>query len=280
MLDMFKFSKRDSVKYLECTALGKYDFITHAFCTRWGGISKGRFADFNFSVREGDKEKNVLENWNILSHAFKILTDHFFTVNQVHEDGILVIDNNHEDWHEKQGLDYDGIITNMPGLAIGVKTADCVPIFLADKIKRVTGVVHAGWRGVSLNIVARAIDIFIKKFNSELEDIIAVIGPSIGPCCYEVDKVVWKVMPEDTVRDPCLLKSDRRGKWMMNLPKANQLQILHAGIPAKNIATAHVCTSCHKDTFFSHRGEGGQTGRQLSFIMLNPDFAAYDINKT
>jgi hypothetical protein len=265
---MFKFSKRNNVQYLECTALGKYDFITHAFCTRWGGISEGRFANLNFSVREGDKERNVAENWNILCDSFNIPLDHFLTVNQIHEDGILVINNNYEDLHEKQGLDYDGIITNMPGLAIGVKTADCVPILLVDKLRRVTGTIHAGWKGTSLRIVDKAIDAFITEFGSRTADIAAVIGPSIGPCCYEVDKIVLSSMPEYPVNDTCFSKSERKQKWMLDLPKANQLQLIHAGIPQENILTVPICTSCHKEIFFSHRGEGGRTGRQLSFIML------------
>ncbi|MCD6153342.1 MAG: peptidoglycan editing factor PgeF [Syntrophobacterales bacterium] len=265
---MFKFFKRNDVQYLECTALGKYDFITHAFCTRWGGISKGRFANLNFSVREGDKETNVAENWDILSNSFNIPVDHFFTVNQVHGDGILVIGNNHEDRHEKQGLDYDGIITNMPGLAIGVKTADCVPVFMVDKVRRVVGSIHAGWKGTSLRIVDKAVDAFINEFGSRIADITAVIGPSIGPCCYEVDKIVLESMRGYPEMGACFSKSERKQRWMLDLPKANQLQLIHAGIPPENILTTQICTSCHKETFFSHRGEGGQAGRQLSFIML------------
>jgi len=262
---MFTYSQIHGVRYVEYSRLIECKGITHAFCTRWGGVSKGRFANLNFSVSEGDTQTNISKNWKILSSAFNIPEDHFITVNQIHGDRILIIDDNLRDSHDPG---YDGIITNKPGIAIGIKTADCVPIFLVDRAKHIIGTIHAGWKGTSLNIASKALRILVNEFGSKPEDIIVTIGPSIGPCCYEVDETVWTAMEKDPDRDLFFKKSRKAERWMLDLPKANQQQILRAGISSVNVTSPGICTSCHRDTFFSHRGEGGQTGRQLSFIML------------
>lgn len=262
---MFTYAQRGSVKYLETGILKQYDSIIHAFCSRWGGVSEGRFSNFNFSVSEGDGNEQVLKNWTILSDTFGIPMANFCTVHQVHEDGILIIDDS-TDYSTMQNSDYDAIITNQPGLAVGVKTADCVPIFLFDRVRNVIGVVHAGWRGTAKKIAAKTVHRIMKMFSTKAEDLIAAVGPAIGHCCYEVDRVVRDAMKEDA--DMVFTPSDHRDHWMCDLPRANRLQILDAGVPPANIVEAGICTSCHRDTFFSHRGEGGQTGRQFSFLMI------------
>jgi len=265
---MFRFSKKGPIEYLEATALNAYDFLTHAFCTRRGGISEGKFFSLNFSSREGDSTENVQQNWKILATAFNLEVEQFFVVNQVHGDRILIIDHPLRDLISHQPHQYDAIITDQTGLAISIKTADCVPILFVDKIKRIVGVAHAGWKGTSLNIAAKVVDTFLKKFSCRADDIIAIIGPAIGPCCYQVDEVVFNSMKRDKDREsffsPCCLQ----GRWMLDLPLANKLQIIGRGIFPTNIYTTDYCTSCNTGIFFSHRREGGNTGRQLDFIML------------
>lgn len=265
---MFNFSQKGTVKYLESKTLREYDFVTHAFCTRWGGVSEGRFANLNFSLREGDRKEAVSRNWEILASSFDLSVEQFFVSNQVHGDGILVIDADGPDLAGNQPLNFDAIISDRPGLAIGILTADCVPVFLVDRKKRVVGVVHAGWKGTSLKIAAKTVDAFVKSFSSSTTDIIAVIGPAIGRCCYQVDEVVFEAMAGDANRGTFFSKCDEKGRWMLDLPLANRLQIQDAGVPSENISQTDICTSCHVDNFFSHRWEGGKTGRQLNFTML------------
>ena len=266
--DAFRFSKRGSVRYLECLALGGCDFITHAFCTRWGGTSEGKLANLNFGTRSGDAEEHLLKNREILCSTFDIPEQNFVTVNQIHGNRLLIVDEKTQDWRHGGKLEYDGIISTMPGVPLGIKTADCVPVLLADCTRRVIGAVHAGWRGTSLGIVARAVDTFIKDFASKPTDILAVIGPAIGPCCYEVDESVFHHFDDKRNKESFLTRDNKKGKWMFDLPAANRSLLLDAGVPQKNIFSADICTSCKRDTFFSHRGEHGGTGRQLSFIML------------
>ena len=265
---MFNFSQKGTIRYLESKLLKECDFITHAFCTRWGGRSEGKFANLNFGLQGGDRKEMVSRNWEILASSFGLSTEQFFVANQVHRDRILVIDAGSSGVAGNQSSDFDAIISDRSNLAIGVLTADCVPIFLVDRKKRVIGVVHAGWKGTSLKIAAKTIDTFVRRFSSNIADIIAVVGPAIGHCCYQVDGVVFEAMKGDESRKYFLSKCDENGKWMLDLPLANRLQIQNAGVPLENISLAGICTSCHVDDFFSHRRETGKTGRQLSFIVL------------
>jgi YfiH family protein len=265
----FQFSKKGGIGYLESTALNEYDFILHAFLTRWGDTSGERPVSFNLSNHVGEREENIKRNWDLLSSAFDIPVDNFFTVDQVHGGEILIIDDDPDVVAGKdRTFPFDGIVSTRPGIAIGIKTADCVPVFIIDPIKRIVGAVHAGWKGTACSIAARAVDIIVKMFGSDSKDIRAVIGPAIGPCCYEVDKRVFESMKGLPGRDLFFKEGDDEGKWMLDLGAANNFQLEKRGIPAGNIYSADLCTSCQRDTFFSHRGDEGGTGRQLNFIML------------
>jgi len=253
---------------MEATVLSTHDFLCHAFCTRRGGISEGNFFSLNFSSREGDSIDNVRQNWRILAKAFNIEVEQFFVVNQVHGDSILIIDHTVRDFISHQSLQYDAIITDLPGVAIGIKTADCVPIFFVDKVKQIVGVAHAGWKGTALNIVAKVVDTFLEKFSSNVDDIIAAIGPAIGPCCYQVGELVYHAMEPHNNREHFFCPCSQEGRWFLDLPLANELQIACKGIKRTHIYSTHYCTSCNTGIFYSHRGEGKKTGRQLNFIML------------
>lgn len=265
---MFRFSKKGPVEYLEATGLNECDFQIHAFCTRRGGASKGNFFSLNFSSREGDSIDNVRQNWKILATALSIEVEQFFVVNQVHGDRILIIDHPVCDFISHQPLQFDAIITDQPGVAIGIKTADCVPIFFVDRVKQIVGVAHAGWRGTALHVAAKVVDTLVERFSCNIDDIIAAIGPAIGPCCYQVDELVFNTMEPHENREQFFCPCCTQGRWLLDLPLANKLQIHDRGVPWNNIYTTDYCTSCNTDIFYSHRGERGNTGRQLNFIML------------
>ncbi|MEN6318694.1 MAG: peptidoglycan editing factor PgeF [Syntrophaceae bacterium] len=253
---------------MEAAPLSAYDFVTHAFCTRKGGTSTGKFSSLNFSIREGDSAENVRQNWEVLAEAFNMETEQFFVVNQVHGDSILLIDQPVRNIGIHQPHKYDAIITDQQGLAIGIKTADCVPIFFVDTVKNIVGVAHAGWRGTAMNIAVKVVKTLMNRFSSHADDIIAVIGPAIGACCYQVDEIVFNAMEKHNNRDAVFHACLQEGQWMLDLPLANKLQIIGSGISQENVFTADYCTSCNTDIWYSHRGEGGNTGRQLNFIML------------
>ena len=188
---MFHLSHRDQVSYLESATLKRYPFTTHAFLTRWTGASDGKFSSLNFSVREGDTEKNVARNWDILAATFEIPVSQFFMISQIHGDRVLIADDFVERSPSNDPIPCDAVLTTKRGLALGIKTADCVPILLVDPIRRIIGAVHAGWRGTSLNIAAKTLHSMKERFHSQPSDILAAVGPAIGSCCYQVDEPVY-----------------------------------------------------------------------------------------
>ncbi len=168
-------------------------------------------------------------------------------------------------------LNYDAIVTSRTNLAVCIKTADCVPVFIVDRVKKIIAVVHAGWRGTALEITAKVVHLLIEKYGSSPRDILTAIGPSIGQCCFEVDAPTANAFFEQKNNEAFLFPGARPGKWMLDLAEANRRQILHCGIPEENIDVSDLCTSCRQDLFFSHRGSGGITGRQVNFMMIKGD---------
>lgn len=158
----------------------------------------------------------------------------------------------------------DAVLTSRKDLLIGVQTADCIPIVLADKEKMVVGAVHAGWRGTASNIIIKTIKVLLSEFNSRIEDIIIAMGPSIKGCCYQVDIDVERAIYNATGNGGYLRR--KNGKYYIDLPKANKIQILSIGVPEKNIWISGECTSCNHDRYHSFRFHGNHAERQGGFI--------------
>lgn len=268
---MFRLTKIHSIEYFESSLLGECEFLTHAFCTRRGGVSAGDYDSLNISFREGDFESKVLQNWHRLAMAFTIPMDQFLTLNQVHGDDIFIIKPFGDYYSSSETLDYDAIVTSRTNLAICIKTADCVPVFIVDRTKKIIAVVHAGWKGTALEITSKIVRLLLEKYGSSPKDILTAIGPSIGQCCFEVDTPTANAFFEQKNNEAFLFPGARPNKWMLDLAEANRRQILNCGIPEANIDVSDLCTSCRQDLFFSYRGSGGITGRQVNFMMIKGD---------
>jgi polyphenol oxidase len=268
---MFSLTKIHSIEYFESSLLGECDFLTHAFCTRRGGVSEDDYDSLNISFKEGDFESKVLQNWHRLAMAFAIPMDQFLTLNQVHSDDIFVIKPFGDYYSSSETLDYDAIVTSRTNLAVCIKTADCVPVFIVDRMKKIIAVVHAGWKGSALEITAKVVRLLLEKYGSSPGDILTAIGPSIGQCCFEVDTPTANTFFEQKNNEAFLFPGARPNKWMLDLAEANRRQILNCGIPEANIDVSDLCTACRQDLFFSHRGSGGIAGRQVNFIMIKGD---------
>ena len=268
---MFSRSRNSGIEYLQSSLLGHCDFLVHAFCTRHGGVSEGDYHSLNMSFREGDEEFHVLQNWNNLSTAFHIPMEQFLVLNQVHGDDIFVIGPHGNYFNSREELNYDASVTNRTHLAICIKTADCVPVFLVDRVKKVIAAVHAGWRGSALGITAKAVRLMQDQYGSQTADLVAAIGPSIGPCCYEVDSTTVDQFRGHADCESFWKPGKRKDRWMLNLVEVNRIQLQEAGLSAEAIDSAGICTACRQDDFFSHRGSGGVTGRQINFLMIKGD---------
>jgi YfiH family protein len=264
---MFRFVSKDGLEYLEAGEFSALGFVVHAFCTRLGGVSEGPFSSLNAGLHAGDREGDVLRNLAIVGDAFAIPPDRLVLMRQVHGERICTIDG---DGPPPECVpECDGLITARPGVALGVRTADCVPILFVDRVRRVIGVAHAGWRGTALGIASRMVGAFVGRFSSRVSDILIAIGPAIGPCCYQVDAPVHAAFSSRTDAGGCLQPCPEDDRWMLDLAHANRLQIEGQGVPAGNILPAGLCTACREELFFSHRASGGHTGRQINLLMLS-----------
>ena len=155
----------------------------------------------------------------------------------------------------------DALMTDVPGVRVGVRTADCIPILLVDPRSRAVAAVHAGWRGTAQDICSKTVVAMRRQFGSRPEDLLAAVGPGIGPCCYQVGAEVavgfQDIFPErDDLDQPAHL----------DLPEANQRNLLLAGLRRNHVWVARLCTFCSGEEFFSWRRERSQAGRMVSAI--------------
>jgi hypothetical protein len=161
----------------------------------------------------------------------------------------------------------DAMVTNVPDICLMIQVADCVPILFYDPVKKVIAAAHAGWRGTVLKIARNTVNIMVKKYKSDPDNIYAGIGPSIGPCCYQVGHEVVHEVTRDLKNEKGLIKI-RNDLSYFDLWEANKRQIIEAGVPGSNIEVSGICTKDDCDTFFSSRAMNGMTGRFGAGIML------------
>jgi len=165
----------------------------------------------------------------------------------------------------------DGLTTNQCGLLITVSTADCVPVLLFDPVRRAVSAVHAGWRGSHLNISAKAVAAMQRYYGSKPKDILAGIGPSIGPCCFETGRDVWEKLEQDYSYGKLVVSHGREEKAWVDLTQLNRLQLIEAGLRPEKIQAAGICTACTPNRFFSFRRDGKKIGNMTSGLMLSKE---------
>ncbi len=248
---------KDVLPFFEIHEMSKIGWVRHAFLTRKGGVSLPPYDTLNLSKENGDREEDVNQNRNRIAETFCFDPRHLVLLNQNHQDRILLL---REPFITLPSLlEYDAMITNAPDIFLGIQTADCIPIFVVDQKRKVIAAVHAGRQGTALHITKKVFKKMEEEFGSPLEDLIIALGPSIGPCCYEIDEKVF--IPEWE----SFSTSREERRWMVDLAQINIAQMKEGGIKREQIFWIDLCTRCYSDLFFSYRKER-QTGRQLSFI--------------
>ena len=275
------------LKILRSEKLAAIPWLVHGFSTRVAGVSRVYGGNaLNLGFTKHDTRAAVERNRELFLQSLdangKSTNLQLINLRQIHSDLIHCVDQVPE--HIFSG---DGLITNTPGLLLAVLTADCLPITVADKKGRAVGAFHAGWRGTVKRIAEKGVGEMRKHFGSIPRDLVAVIGPGIQRCCYEVgqevrekfrsqfdyaDTLFHEVKESDHVREryPLLFLTARAPghselpvKLFLDMVQANRRQLLDAGIPAENIEASSPCTACHTDLLFSHRAEKGITGRMM-----------------
>lgn len=248
---------KNAIPYFEIPGMAKIGWLRHAFLTRRGGVSLPPYDSLNLSENYGDRNETVSQNRRLVATAFGFDPSRLILLNQIHQDRILLM---REPLRTPSPLlEYDGLITNVPNTFLGILTADCLPIFVVDPKKKVVGAIHAGRQGTALRITAKVLKKMKEEFGGLSQDLLIGLGPSIGPCCYEIDERVF-----DSDWEP-FSTLQGGGKWRVDLTRINIDSMEKEGIDGQQIFRIDLCTSCHPDLFFSYRIEG-QTGRQLSFI--------------
>lgn len=240
--------------------------VPHGFTTRLGGVSRGDCAGLNIALHRGDSPDNVAENYARLGKIIGFGPEKLVLAHQVHGDAVRAVT-------EKDclGLDHhlypecDGLITNTPGLALVVFTADCTPILLSDPVTGAVGAVHAGWRGTAADIAGKAVARMAAEFGCLPQNIRAAIGPNIGPCCFETDGDVPAALCKTFGPAVEEYIHPRGEKFYVNLKTINALALRRAGV--ERIDISEECTFCHPEKYWSHRYTGGKRGSQGAVIV-------------
>ena len=285
-----KGSTSNQFEVLRIDALSAIPWIVHGFSTRTGGVSTcygGK--SLNLGMTQHDAHANVERNRMLFEEALGATNDEGtlwprVQIKQVHSAII------HRVGVQEKVPAGDGMITNIPGLLLTIKTADCVPVLIADVSKRAVGTFHAGWRGTVSRIVEKGVGEMRRYFDSDPQDLHAAIGPCIRKCCYAVgvevqtefesqfvyaDELFEKIFDSNNirVRYPLLFLNQRPPSHAevgtrihLDLVAANRRQLSDAGLPEDHIAVVDGCTACDTIRFFSHRAEFGKTGRMMAAI--------------
>ncbi len=258
----------DTLPLLRFPSLAAYPGLVHAVSTRQGGVSTGSYASLNLSTSTGDSRENVDANHRRLAAALDLPRERFTTTWQVH--GTHVV----RATAQTVGgmLDKaDGIVTDTPGLPLTQRYADCTPLIVYDSRRYAVGLGHAGWRGTVAGMATALVQAMTAQFSSDPADLVAVIGPAIGPCCYEIGQEVVDEVRRAFPSANSLLSRPANGAaassgWHFDLWAANRWQLDQAGVA--QVEVAGICTRCQHETFFSHRGDGPVTGRFGAVVML------------
>jgi YfiH family protein len=193
----------------------------------------------------------------------------FLSVKQVHGTDALIVD---RPLTEEDRFDggWDALVTNQPGVTVAVRTADCVPVLVYDRRRRAVAAIHAGWRGAVAGIVPKTIDLMMKRFEAVEADLRISIGPSAGPCCYEVDEPVLLPLRQAWPNWPSVIRHDRNVTARLDLKMLVRRQVEQMGIAQDQMTSVNLCTICHDDLFYSYRREGTVKGTMVSGITLVP----------
>ena len=191
------------------------------------------------------------------------------TVKQVHGTDALIVDRPVTGADRFEG-GWDALITDQPGVTVVVRTADCVPVLIYDRRRKAVAAVHAGWRGALAGIVPKTIELMLARFAIQPGDLRISIGPSAGPCCYEVDHAVLDPLRRGRQDWHSLLRDDRGSKARLDLKALVRRQAVEIGMSQKHITVVNVCTICHPALFYSYRREGRVNGTMLNGITLVP----------
>ena len=251
------------IVYYTFEGLARHGELVHGITARHGGVSAGPWASLNLTKGNGDAPELVEENLSRVAGAFGTRRQDLVSPNQRHTIRAMAVT------AADRGrviVETDTLLTSALDVPVLLRYADCVPVLLYDPRHTAFAVVHSGWRGTVAGAVPAAIAALASEFGTQPADIVAGVGPSIGPCCYEVGEEVV-VAARDAFENPePLLPSNGSTRRHFDLWAANRRWLTAAGV--RQIEVAEICTACHQEDFFSYRGGKGRTGHFGALMML------------
>lgn len=282
---MWHIRESHGVKYLLSDSALAGGFVA-GFTTRLGGVSSLSYSSLNLGLHVGDARERVITNRRRFAAALGVDLGCMVFAEQVHSNRVEIVNTQHCGMgvleQETAVSKTDGLITSEAGVMLVLTFADCVPVILFEPESSVAAVVHAGWRGTAASIVRTAVSLITARFKVSPISIRALIGPSIGQCCYKVSCEVAASVRSARLA-PAAGDAERSGEQAqcprdigvepgrrvrLDLASENVAQLLDAGVPSRNIEHLKTCTSCHSDLFFSHRAGRGTTGRFAAFAYI------------
>ncbi len=227
----------------------------------------GSFIDVRagFTKRIASKSRTLLVKRERALLAREGFSNPGYSISQVHGNAVGVV---RRPGGARKHFAADALVTSERNIPLLLHYADCVPVYFFDPASLCVGLAHAGWRGTALKVCGRVIETFAKVYGSDPRTVLAAVGPSIKPCCYEVREDVVhafkKTFSSSSMRR--IFRRSAASQWECDLAAANFLVLEEAGVPAKNIAVSMRCTFCERKNFYSYRRENGKTGRMMAFI--------------
>ncbi len=242
-------------------AFDTVDGLTHGISRRHGGVSESPWASLNLGGSVGDAPEAVHENHARLCAALDVPRPSLVSSRLVHGDTVAVVGA-----HDRGTLvpQTDALVTADPEVYLLVRCADCVPVLVVDPVRRVVGAAHAGWRGTLALIAQKMVRTMVEAFGSDPADLRVGVGPSIGPCCYEVGEDVAAATRAAFGGEADALLRRRGGRMTLDLWEGNRRQVASLGV--RDIIVSSVCTACQVHDYYSHRAEAGRTGRFAAVI--------------
>lgn len=264
---IFTFFMNILLEKLRFNQFDAFPELIHAVSPRcfendFGGVEEFLFQDNEKSGKDRDHTKRFLKSIGIENR-------NLFLVNQVHGNMVFILDDPDVSSSVVKQISADALLTQIPGMPIGIFTADCLPILIYDPRLKVIGAIHAGRAGSAESIVLKVVMEMVRVYGSCPAELVMGIGPAIGSCCYEVEEDCVLPFKELFPNEKGLFRSNLSGRYFLDLVAVNKVEGERAGLLPENIYSMDQCTCCSTRNLYSYRREG-KTGRILTTIMLRP----------
>jgi len=249
--------------------------VTNVVTTRAGGRSTGAYGSLNLGLHVGDEPDTVLENRALLAQALALEPESFTLAEQVHKTKVAVVKAPHAGRGAVTEDDAlartDAMITRIPDVPLMVLVADCVALSFYDPQRDAVGLAHAGWRGTLAHIAGVTVRRMERAFDTDPENLIVGVSPAIGREHYTVGEDVFSAFRDEFGGGGAeeFIHQGSDGTFSIDLPGINTWELRECGILPENIEASGLCTACHPERFYSHRGSGGTTGRFANIVMLH-----------